>query len=224
MSANKPHNPTLDRDFLRSFGRRKGRALPEYKQELLDELMPKLFPVLDEDRETWLEIGFGGGEHLLELAKNYPERHIIGAEPYLNGIAKLLTELAETSITNLSVIPDDVRPWLKTLPEASLDGVYLLFPDPWPKTSHHKRRILNTALLDLIAKVLKPHGVLRIATDHVDYSAWMMEHLLPHPSFKWKVESHKDWHEPFSDWKQTRYQQKTTQQGRLPIFLEFALT
>ena len=165
MSANKPHNPTLDRDFLRSFGRRKGRALPEYKQELLDELMPKLFPVLDEDRETWLEIGFGGGEHLLELAKNYPERHIIGAEPYLNGIAKLLTELAETSITNLSVIPDDVRPWLKTLPEASLDGVYLLFPDPWPKTSHHKRRILNTALLDLIAKVLKPHGVLRIATD-----------------------------------------------------------
>ena len=210
-------------EFLRSFGRRKGRILPPHKQNLVDNLLPTLKPPSqwEQSKQVWLEIGFGAGEHLFSLAQHYPERHIIGAEPYLNGIAKLLSQLDKTPLDNLSIIPDDVRPWLKALPTASLAGVYILFPDPWPKNRHHKKRIINTALLDLIAEKLTTNGILRIATDHVDYSAWMMEHLLPHPAFEWQAKSNADWHEPFKDWQQTRYQQKTTAQGRLPIFLEF---
>ena len=176
---------------------------------------------LKSEGNNWLEIGFGAGEHLFHFAKNHPDKKVIGAEPYWNGIAKLLVQLEETPLPNLSIIPDDIRPWLQALPAASLDGVYLLFPDPWPKKGHHKRRILNHALLDLIAHALKPNGLLRIATDHVDYSVWMMEHLLTREDFTWTAQSVQDWHEPFTDWQQTRYQRKTTQEGRLPIFLEF---
>ncbi len=215
-------NP-LNHEFLKSFGRRKGRSLTVYKQRLVDELMPTLYPpaTLPATQENWLEIGFGGGEHLYELASNYPNKHFIGAEPYINGVAMLLVQMDENPLQNLSIIADDVRPWLKELPENSLDGAYILFPDPWPKSNHNKRRIINNALLDLLASSIKPNGILRIATDHVDYSAWIMEHLLAHPSFVWPAQSHQDWSEPFKDWKQTRYQQKTTKQGRLPIFLEF---
>ena len=221
MSASKAPNPAFE--FLRSFGRRKGRALPPYKQKLVDELLPSYTQAagLPDAQEVWLEIGFGAGEHLYHFAKSHSQRHIVGAEPYLNGIAKLLTQLDEQPLDNLSIIADDVRPWLKALPPASLNGVYLLFPDPWPKTTHHKRRILNTALLDLIAQALKPNHPLLIATDHVDYSAWMMERILVHPAFTWTAKSAADWQTPFPDWTETRYQQKTTDQGRLPIFLEF---
>lgn len=221
MSANKA--PNGQSEFLKSFGRRKGRLLTVYKQQLVDDLLPTLTPPakLSTNKQIWLEIGFGGGEHLYELASNYPDRYFIGAEPYINGVAMLLVQMDERPLDNLSVIADDVRPWLKTLPKDSLDGAYILFPDPWPKSNHHKRRIINNALLDLLAHTIKPKGILRIATDHVDYSAWIMEHLLAHPAYDWPAKSHKDWSEPFKDWKQTRYQQKTTKQGRLPIFLEF---
>ena len=133
----------------------------------------------------------------------------------------LLVQLDENPLDNVTIIADDVRPWLKELPENTLDGAYILFPDPWPKSNHHKRRIINNALLDLLATAIKPNGILRIATDHVDYSAWIMEHLQAHTEFDWPAENHRDWSEPYKDWKQTRYQQKTTKQGRLPIFLEF---
>ena len=217
MSANKAP------DFLRSYGRRKGRPLRPHKQHLVDELLPQLAPPspLPSGKDCWLEIGFGGGEHLHHIAKHYPEKHFIGAEPFLNGVAILLSQIDRDPVQNLSIIADDVRPWLKALPAGSLAGVYLLFPDPWPKRRHHNRRILNTALLDILAHAIKPGGSLRIATDHVDYSAWMMEHLLSHPAFTWQVKSCHDWQEPFADWQQTRYQRKTTDQGRLPVFLEF---
>lgn len=221
MSAsNQPSDNSQD---LRSFGRRKGRKLTRIKQQLVDELLPTLHPPspLPVDKELWLEIGFGGGEHFYEIARTHPERFFIGAEPYLNGVAMLLVKQDEQPLDNIAIVADDVRPWLESLDNAALDGIYILFPDPWPKKCHHKRRLINARLLDLLASKLKAEGTLRIATDHVDYSAWIMEHLLPHPAFEWNVKSQKDWHTPYPDWQETRYQHKTTEQGRLPIFLEF---
>lgn len=209
--------------FLRSFGRRKGRGISEIKQALIEEQLPTLAPPTDlsADQEYWLEIGFGAGEHLLHQARHHPEIQFIGAEPYMNGVAALLYHMQENPPQNLHILADDVRPWMQAIPEHSLTGIYILFPDPWPKRSHHKRRIINTAMLALCCRVLKPGGLLRIATDHVDYSAWMFEHLLPHPGLHWTATSYRDWHQPFANWQQTRYQRKTTKQGREPIFLEF---
>jgi tRNA (guanine-N7-)-methyltransferase len=215
--------PCSPSPFLRSFGRRKGRILSQPKQELVENLLPKLSPpeALPSDRECWLEIGFGAGEHLAHIAQHYPEKYFVGAEPYLNGVASLLHRIADNPPSNLSLIVDDVRPWLQEQEDALFEGVYILFPDPWPKRSHKKRRIINRAMLDLLADKIQAGGKLRIATDHVDYSAWIFEELLLHPSFQWNVRSHQDWDQPYQDWQQTRYQRKTTEEGRLPIFLEF---
>ncbi len=212
-----------DKDFLRSFGRRKGRLLPDYKQKLVDELLPTLSAPtqFDQNKKYWLEIGFGAGEHLFHMAQHHPQNYYIGAEPYQNGVAKLLRKLDAKPCSNLSIICDDVRPYLQQMPESTLDGIYLLFPDPWPKRNHHKRRIVNHVMLNLLHNVLKPRSKLFIATDHVDYSAWIMEHLLSRDDFKWTAKTCDDWQKPFTDWTETRYQQKTTNAGRLPIFLEF---
>jgi len=195
------------------------------QQQLVDEVLPRYMPpaTLCTARETWLEIGFGAGEHLLHVAQQSPERDFMGAEPYLNGVAKLLVALQNLPAPpqNLFILPDDVRPWLRAMAAQSLAGVSILFPDPWPKRAHHKRRLINAALLDLLADSVKPGGVLRIATDHVDYSAWIMEHVQAHPCWRWTAQNAADWTQPFDDWHITRYQQKTTQAGRLPIFLEF---
>lgn len=210
--------------LLPSFGRRKGRALSPRQKQLMNELLPKLQPdskKMQMAKECWLEIGFGAGEHLHHLLHEKPDVYFIGAEPYFNGVAKFLLNLEENVPDNVAVIADDVRPWLHQQPVQLLDGVYLLFPDPWPKKSHHKRRIVNQRMLDEIVRVLKPSGMLRIATDHVDYSAWMFEQLLQRDDLQWTAKNVQDWHQPFEIWQKTRYQRKTTEQGRLPVFLEF---
>jgi tRNA (guanine-N7-)-methyltransferase len=125
-----------------------------------------------------LEVGFGGGEHLAEQARRNPDTGYIGCEPFENGVAKLLTQVQASRLRNVRVVPDDARDILVRLPDASLSFVFVLFPDPWPKLRHYKRRFIQTRTLDQIHRLLKPGGELRIATDHTDYGQWALMHLM----------------------------------------------
>lgn len=214
-----PSNDTPRR--LASFGRRQGRKLRPGKRTLVDELLPQLkveLP-LDPKKEWWLEIGFGGGEHLAHQAALYPQVGIIGCEPYINGTGDLLKKIAAEKLSNIRIHPDDARPLVEQLPDASLSRVFILYPDPWPKTRHHKRRIIAAEFLDTLARVMKPGAELRIATDHADYCTWMLERLLTHSEFTWNAKRCTDWLNPPPDWISTRYEQKALA-GR-PTYLNF---
>lgn len=218
-------------EFLPSFGRRQGKGLTSRRQALLRDLLPQLQLTVPESgrldatvmipgaRELWLEIGFGGGEHLLQLARNHPDKGFIGAEPFINGVAKLLDPLEREKLGNIRIVPDDIRPVMKALPDACLQRIYLLFPDPWRKSRHYKRRILSHAFLDEAARLLPRGGILQLATDHRDYSVWMLEHILARRDFSWQAESCRDWQEPPAEWVSTRYEQKAKEQGRQPVYL-----
>ena len=176
---------------LRSFGRRKGRNLRPTKQGLFDTLLPRLQISLSESKilnpksPHWLEIGFGGGEHLAHQAGLHPEVQFIGCEPYVNGIAGLLSHIEEHKLNNIRIYSDDARDLINSLPDNSLERVFILYPDPWPKTRHHKRRIISSEFLDSLTRVMKPDAELRLATDSADYATWMLERLLAHKNFKW---------------------------------------
>lgn len=227
------------REFLPSFGRRLGRKLSPRQQELMDTTLPTLtlsipeegtFPapgqylpasLADRTPELWLEIGFGAGEHLAAMAARYPDIAFIGCEPFINGMASFLVRMEEQQLNNLRLYHDDARLLLRALPENSLMRTYILFPDPWPKLRHHKRRIINPETLDLLSRTLKSGGELRLATDDTDYCQWMLEHLLAHPDFRWMAHRANDFNQPFTDWTPTRYEQKTRKMGRTPTFLRF---
>lgn len=228
------NNAPKSTDELRSFGRRHGRKLREHPQQLVETLLPRLqlsAPVdggrLDakalqgDKRALWLEIGFGAGEHLLQLAQNHPDVMMIGGEPYMNGVSLLLKAIEKTKVENIHIVPDDIRPVMKALPDGSLERIYLLFPDPWPKRKQQKRRILNHAMLDEMARLIPAGGILQLATDHYDYSVWMLEHLHQRPEFTWQAESVHDWHEPPTHWVPTKYETKTRAEGRQPVYLRF---
>jgi tRNA (guanine-N7-)-methyltransferase len=195
------------------------------KKTLFDTLLPKLQMTLAEARslkpeaKTWLEIGFGGGEHLAYLASLHKEVQFIGCEPYVNGIAGLLTHIHEHALSNINIYSDDARVLIKEMPDASLSRVFVLYPDPWPKARHHKRRIISTEFLDSLARVMKPNAELRLATDHADYATWMLERLLAHKDFKWLAKGCSDWLNPPTEWISTRYEQKGLA-GR-PTYLNF---
>jgi len=221
-TSRSPQIPSSDNPRrLASFGRRQGRKLRAGKRSLVDELLPKLAVKLplDPKKEWWLEIGFGGGEHLAHQAALYPHVGMIGCEPYINGTGDLLKKVAAGNISNVSIHPDDARPLIDKLPDASLSRVFILYPDPWPKTRHHKRRIISTEMLDSLARVMKPGAELRLATDHADYCTWMLERLLVHPGFTWTAKRCNDWLNPPPDWISTRYEQKALA-GR-PTYLTF---
>ena len=167
-----------------------------------------------------LEIGFGGGEHLLAQATHNPDTLFIGCEPYINGVAKCLAGIDEQKISNIRLFTRDARELIEALPDACLDSVFILFPDPWPKLRHNKRRLVNTETLSMLARIHKKGGRLLIATDHVDYSVWILEVLLNHSDYKWTAKEQADWKTPPADWTTTKYQRKTTEQGREPVFME----
>ncbi len=167
-----------------------------------------------------LEIGFGAGEHLLAQAAHNPDTLFIGCEPYINGVAKCLVGIEQQKLNNIRLFTDDARKLIEALPDACLDAVFILFPDPWPKARHNKRRLVNAETLSMLARVHKPGGRLLLATDHVDYSVWMLELLLTHPDYRWTAGEQADWQTPPADWTETKYQRKTTEQGREPVFLE----
>ena len=180
-----------------------------------------LFP---EAQRFALEVGFGGGEHLAEQARRNPDTGYIGCEPFENGLAKLLTQVQASRLRNVRVVPDDARDILVRLPDASLSFVFVLFPDPWPKLRHYKRRFIQTRTLDQIHRLLKPGGELRIATDHTDYGQWALMHLMRDNRFEWAATRAADWRVRPEDWVATRYEQKALKAGRSCIYLRFFRT
>ena len=218
----------------RLYGRRRGRPLRAGQQLLQQELLPQLSITLPETgpldpaalfpqppAAVWLEIGFGGGEHLAEQAERHPEIGFIGSEVFENGVARLVGEVARRGLGNVRVFADDARLLLDRLPPASLDRVFILFPDPWPKLRHHKRRLVAPATLDRLAEVMRPGAELRLATDDPGYLTWMLEHVTAHPAFAWLARGPADWRERPADWPPTRYEEKARAAGRTPAFLRF---
>ena len=202
------------------FGRRRGKTLRRHHLQLMEELLPKLRVDLDNPLlagEVRLEIGFGGGEHLAHQAALFPDVNFIGAEPFRNGVAKLLALVEEKAIGNIQIHDDDVRYLLEKLPPASLSRIYVLYPDPWPKKRHHERRIVNAETLQQFHVLLRPDGVFRFASDIDDYIEWTLRKCREHGGFELVGNSA----EPFENWFQTRYEAKAKREGRETRYLAF---
>ncbi len=174
-------------------------------------------------RELWLEVGFGGGEHLVHQAAANPDVGLIGCEPYINGVAMLLAKIRDAGVDNLRVHPGDARDLFDVLPEASLSRVFLLYPDPWPKKRHHRRRFVTQEHLEPLARVMTPGAILRVATDIPDYVRQTLQEV-PKAGFDWLAEGPRDWRAPWGDWLSTRYEQKALREGRVPHYLAFRKT
>lgn len=177
-------------------------------------------PARGEEQNTVLEIGFGGGEHLVAQATAHPGTRFIGVEPFLNGVASCLRHIEEANAQNIRLHNGDARDVIARLPDASLDLVYILFPDPWPKTRHHKRRLIQPEFLDELTRVMKPGAELRFATDWANYAAWALEHLTRDARFTWLAERAEDWREPWLGHVTTRYEAKKLGDCA-PIWLRF---
>lgn len=224
-----------DGDLPRFHGRRAGRRLRVGQKALLETLLPRISLTLpagaepcaparffDHDHAAyWLEIGFGGGEHLAAQAAAHPDIGLIGAEPFVNGMVTLLRQVEREQLGNIRVLGDDARPLLARLTPASLARVFILFPDPWPKTRHHNRRLINAANLDHLHRILRADGELRIASDHQGYVAWILRHVLDHGGFHWMAAKADDWRQRPEDWPATRYENKARAKGDPPVFLRF---
>jgi tRNA (guanine-N7-)-methyltransferase len=216
------------------YGRRKGKKLSARRVGLMASLYRELaldiagpapadprtvFPVAVEDIR--LEIGFGGGEHMIAMAAGAPGTGFIGVEPFQNGMAKAVAAIAEGGFGNIRLFGSDAVPLLDWLPRASLSAVDLLYPDPWPKRRHWKRRFVSPANLDRIARTLVPGGLFRCASDIDSYVAWTLRHLLARDDFEWMAERADDWRSPFPGWPGTRYEAKALAAGRKPVYLAF---
>ncbi|RUU00604.1 tRNA (guanosine(46)-N7)-methyltransferase TrmB [Mesorhizobium sp. USDA-HM6] len=216
------------------FGRRHGKAirpqqaaalesgLRAYRLDLTAEAPTDLRTLFEaEVSALQLEIGFGGGEHLLHRATEAPATGFIGVEPFVNGMAKMMTALDKRPLANLRVYDDDATRLLDWLPPASLDGIDLLYPDPWPKKKHWKRRFVSPANLDRFARVLKAGGRFRFASDIDSYVNWTLLACRAHGSFAWQASEAIDWHRPYEGWPGTRYEAKAIREGRRPAYLTF---
>jgi tRNA (guanine-N7-)-methyltransferase len=221
--------PQQPHGALRSYGRVKARPIKARQATLLETLAPKVdipdgpFDPRDlkpDAREVWLEIGFGGGEHMAGQAARDPDLLIIGVEPFLNGVASALRHVDEQALANVRVHQGDAREVVARLPDGCLDRVFILFPDPWPKARHHKRRIVQADFLAELARKLKPGGRLRFATDWADYADWTLERVLKSGLFDWPAETADDWRVPPADHLTTRYEEKRLGDCA-PVFLDF---
>jgi tRNA (guanine-N7-)-methyltransferase len=216
------------------YGRRKGHRLRPGRRRLLEELLPR---VLVRPRESgsidpallfaepraglWLEIGFGGGEHLVAQAAARPEVGLIGCEPYVSGVARALSLIQERGLGNIRLFMDDARLLMAALPDACLERIFVLFPDPWPKTRHHKRRIVNPQTAAEFARLLRPGGELRLATDDMSYVRAMLLVLRARPELAWPARGPADWRSRPADWPPTRYEEKALAAGRACVYLRF---
>ncbi|WP_201862630.1 tRNA (guanine(46)-N(7))-methyltransferase TrmB [Microvirga soli] len=213
------------------FGRRKGKKLRAGQDELVQTLLPAIRVVPGRDipgqfsspqaRETWLEIGFGGGEHLAAQARAHRDVNIVGCEPFVNGMAKLLAVIEQENLDNVRVWDDDVTDLLPTLPDAAFDRVYILYPDPWPKRRQRKRRLVSEETLEMLARVMKPGAELRFASDIDDYIGWVLARTLRSRHFRWTATRADDWRVPYEGWPGTRYEAKAIREGRVPSYLTF---
>jgi tRNA (guanine-N7-)-methyltransferase len=211
------------------FGRRKGKKLRAGQDDLVQNLLPAIRVVPGSDissqfpnpqaRETWLEIGFGGGEHLAAQARTHRDVNIIGCEPFVNGMAKLLAVVEQENLDNVRLWDDDVTDLLPSLPDASFDRIYILYPDPWPKRRQRKRRLVSDETLEMLARVMKPGAELRFASDIDDYIGWVLARALRSPHFRWTAARADDWRIPYEGWPGTRYEAKAIREGRVPSYL-----
>lgn len=219
------------------YGRTKGKTLKPRQANLMETLFPRVSisleeAVIDPKRlfgdvdEVWLEVGFGGGEHLAHQAETHPRVGIMGCEPFVNGVAKLVSEIHERDLANVRILNDDARFLLERLAPASLARVFILYPDPWPKKRHNKRRFINEETLGFLARALCPGGELRFASDIPDYIAWTLAHVSRFnrekgETFRWTAERAEDWRTPYEGWPGTRYEAKAIREGRTPCYLAF---
>ncbi|MDJ0612098.1 MAG: tRNA (guanosine(46)-N7)-methyltransferase TrmB [Rhizobiaceae bacterium] len=216
------------------FGRRKSKALSPKAQQRFDKLFPGLkidptqAPVSSasalfdhQPEQIILEIGFGGGEHLLHQAKSNPQNGYIGVEPFVNSMAKALRNIDDDDVGNIRLYDEDAVEILDWLPEASIDRIDLLYPDPWPKIRHWKRRFVSQKNLDRFARVLRPGGKFHFASDIDTYINWTLQHCEMHKDFEWTASSAEDWHAPYHNWIRTRYEAKAIREGRMPCYLRF---
>jgi len=215
------------------FGRRKGHALKPRQAALFDTLLPRL--ALDLDRPApadlrtlfdrvdgvQLESGFGGGEHLVAEAERNPNTGFIGIEPFINGMAKALAAIDDRGLANIRLHHGDATDVLAWLPNASLARFDLLYPDPWPKRRHWKRRFVQDGSIAQIARVVRPGSEFRFVTDWPDYAAWTLRHLARAPDFEWTAERADDWRLPWPGFTSTRYEAKAKREGRVPCYLIF---
>ncbi len=233
--TSRPTTPDAPRNF---YGRIKGKTLKPAQKRYLEEDLHALRPVgvspeenperlqvdprgfFGDDRPLWLEIGFGGGEHLVHLCQSHPGRGFIGCEPYLNGVAMLLGKIRRAQVSNLRIYPWDVRDLFDVLPDGCLAGVFLLYPDPWPKARHHRRRFVSPEYLDPLARVMQAGAVLHMATDIPDYVRQTLEEVPP-AGFDCLTPASQDWRQPWEGWLPTRYEQKALREGRSPHYLRF---
>jgi tRNA (guanine-N7-)-methyltransferase len=226
----KPELPkTVDGTPRAFFGRRSGKRLHKGQDQLFRDVLPSVEielgeQPLDPDRlfpdsaGLVLEIGYGGGEHLARQARTHPRTGYIGCEVFSGGIAKMVEKIDELGLDNVRLFTDDALKLLLKLPDATLDAVYLLYPDPWPKTRHHKRRFVSPTTLGELARVLKPGGRFFFASDIEDYANWTLAHVLRAPDFRFHGGAAGSWHQPYPDWEPTRYEEKARIEGRAISF------
>ena len=221
------------------YGRRRGKTLSDRQKHFIANYLPIITPggisyhenpkrekinlkeVFDKDYPLWLEIGFGGGEHFLSLAKQNKNVGFIGCEPYLNGVAMLLPRLAKEKLNNVKIFMDDARILFEVLPDSSVEKLFLLFPDPWPKLRHKQRRFISKKNIEFFKRILKRQGLLYIATDVDGYVKHVLESFSSDINFTWEAELADDWRQPWKDWVHTRYYKKAKLSGRKITFLIF---
>lgn len=216
------------------FGRRHGKPLRNHQKNLFEDLLPRL--KIDVEKSApqdlctlfeakvdavRLEIGFGGGEHLHHETGRYPQTGFIGVEPFVNGMAKMLAALDGEPRSNLRLYDEDATAVLDWLPDASLSGIDLFYPDPWHKRRHWKRRFVSDANLDRFARVLKPGAKFRFASDIEHYVNWTLQHCRRHPAFDWQAKGPSDWNDAYEGWPGTRYEAKAFREGRRAAYLTF---
>ena len=222
---------------LRSYGRRRGRKPSPRQAALLEHELPRIALSLEDPPpaklgelfappvdDVWLEIGFGGAEHLLWQARANPHVGLIGCEPFEDGVVKALSAIERDKLANIRLHADDARPLLRWLPDASIARAFILFPDPWPKKRHHKRRLVSAATLADLARVMRSGAELRIATDIGEYAHWILLAIGQQPSFRWTAQVPRDWRERSVDWPPTRYEQKALREGRRCCYFRFRRT
>lgn len=216
------------------FGRRAGQTLRDNHVRLVENLLPGLrvpdnADCLHDPRglfedpvsEVWLEVGFGGGEHLAWQAAANPHVGFIGGEPFINGVAKLLSLVEQGNLSNVRIIDDDIRPRLDQLGDQTISRAFLLFPDPWPKLRHHKRRFVNQVNLDRLQRIMKPGAEFRVASDIDHYIQWSLREVAEHGGFKLLSDNPADRRRRPADWPQTRYEAKAVREGRTSEYLRF---
>jgi tRNA (guanine-N7-)-methyltransferase len=213
------------------YGRSRGRALRPGQERLVAEVLPRFEINLDapgagrafavRPGEVWLEIGFGAGEHLIRQAKGNPQVELIGCEPFLNGVVAAVAGIERESLTNVRLRRGDAQGILEAAADGCFSRVFILYPDPWPKRRHHKRRIVGPATIAELARVMRQGAELRFATDIDDYAGWTLRRFLASPHFRWTADRADDWRRPWPEWRPTRYEAKALNAGRRSVYLTF---